>query len=58
MGYTTGGKGSSAGMPIRDHDVTGVFCTSGSVGEFTLEERWYADKKTQTGADRNAATGD
>ena len=23
-------------------DLTGVFCTSGSEREFTLEERWYA----------------
>ena len=26
-------------------DVTGIFCTSGSEREFTLEERWYADEK-------------
>ena len=39
-------------------DVTGVFSTSGSEREFTLEERWYADEETQAGADRNAATAD
>lgn len=26
-------------------DVTGVFCTSGSEREFTLEGSWYADEK-------------
>jgi len=26
----------------RAADLTGVFCTSGSEREFTLEERWYA----------------
>ena len=40
------------------YDVTGVFSTSGSEREFTLEERWYADEETQAGADRNAATAD
>ena len=40
------------------NDVTGVFSTSGSEREFTLEERWYADEETQAGADRNAATAD
>ena len=39
-------------------DLTGVFCTSGSEREFTLEECWYADEEIQTGADRNAATTD
>ena len=39
-------------------DLTGVFCTSGSEREFTLEERWYADEEIQAGADRNAATTD
>jgi len=28
--------------------VTGVFCTSGSEREFTLEERWYADDVRDT----------
>ncbi|MGC1385772.1 MAG: hypothetical protein WA823_18505 [Candidatus Acidiferrales bacterium] len=36
-------------------DVTGVFCTSGSEREFTLEGSWYADEEIQAGADRNAA---
>ena len=27
---------------IDRNDLTGVFCTSGSEREFTLEERWYA----------------
>ncbi len=34
-------------------DLTGVFCTSGSEREFTLEESWYADKEIQAGADRD-----
>ena len=37
-------------------DLTGVFCTSGSEREFTLEESWYADEKIQAGADRDTAT--
>jgi hypothetical protein len=48
----TGGKisytytGSNNGIVCADgSDVTGVFCTSGSEREFTLEERWYADEK-------------
>ena len=36
-------------------DVTGVFCTSGSEREFTLEGSWYADQEIQAGADRDAA---
>ena len=44
--------------PAIDGDVTGVFSTSGSEREFTLEERWYTDEETQAGADRNAATAD
>ena len=39
-------------------DVTGVFCTSGSERESTLEERWYADKTIQAGADRESAAAD
>jgi hypothetical protein len=31
--------------------VTGVFCTSGSEREFTLEGSWYADEEIQAGAD-------
>ena len=38
------------------HDLTGVFCTSGSEREFTLEGSWYADEEIQAGADRDAAT--
>ena len=34
-------------------DVTGVFGTSGSEREFTLEGSWYADEETQAGADRD-----
>jgi len=37
-------------------DVTGVFCTSGSEREFTLEGSWYADEEIQAGADRDTAT--
>jgi hypothetical protein len=36
-------------------DLTGVFCTSGSEREFTLEGSWYADEEIQAGADRDAA---
>ena len=39
-------------------DVTGVFCTSGSEGEFTLEGSWYADEEIQAGADRDPAAAD
>jgi hypothetical protein len=35
--------------------LTGVFCTSGSEREFTLEERWYAYETVQAGADRESA---
>ncbi len=53
------GDEMNAGMRQRSmSDVTGVFSTSGSEREFTLEERWYADEETQAGADRNAATAD
>jgi hypothetical protein len=43
---------------IRVTDVTGVFCTSGSEREFTLEGSWYADEEIQAGADRNAVAAD
>ena len=36
-------------------DLTGLFCTSGSEREFTLEGSWYADQEIQAGADRDAA---
>ncbi len=36
-------------------DLTGVFCTSGSEREFTLEGSWYADEEIQAGADRDTA---
>ena len=39
-------------------DVTGVFCTSGSEREFTLEGSWYADEEIQAGADRDPAAAD
>jgi hypothetical protein len=39
----------------RQSEVTGVFCTSGSEREFTLERSWYADEEIQAGADRDAA---
>ncbi len=38
-----------------DYDLTGVFCTSGSEREFTLEGSWYADEEIQAGADRDTA---
>jgi hypothetical protein len=38
-----------------DPDLTGVFCTSGSEREFTLEGSWYADEEIQAGADRDTA---
>jgi hypothetical protein len=37
-------------------DVTGVFCTSGSEREFTLEGSWYADEEIQAGTDCDTAT--
>ncbi len=43
---------------VNPNDVTGVFCTSGSERECTLEERCYADEEIQAGADRNPATAD
>jgi hypothetical protein len=47
-------------FPVADEllrliDVTGVFCTSGSEREFTLEESWYADEEIQAGADCDTA---
>ena len=42
----------------REHDLTGVFCTSGSERESTLEGSWYADEEIQAGAHRNAAAAD
>jgi hypothetical protein len=36
-------------------DLTGIFCTSRSEREFTLEGSWYADQEIQAGADRDAA---
>src|SRR6202522_88507 len=40
-------------------DLTGVFCTSGSEREFTLEGSWYADEEIQAGTDRDVvAAGD
>jgi hypothetical protein len=45
-------------IPGSPPDVTGVFCTSGSEREFTLEGSWYADEEIQAGADRDVvATG-
>jgi type I restriction enzyme R subunit len=46
--------------PMKAHtlmqaiDLTGVFCTSGSEREFTLEGSWYADEEIQAGTDRDA----
>jgi putative transposase len=38
-----------------EYDLTGVFCTSGSEREFTLEGSWYADEEIQAGADCDTA---
>jgi hypothetical protein len=46
-------QGSRQGM--YKGDVTGVFCTSGSEREFTLEGSWYADEEIQAGADCDTA---
>ncbi len=35
-------------------DLTGVFCTSGSEREFTVNDRWYANVEIQAEADRDA----
>jgi hypothetical protein len=43
----------SEGLRKRASDVTGVFCTSGSEREFTLEGSWYADEEIQAGTDRD-----
>jgi hypothetical protein len=40
---------------VTTDDLTGIFCTSGSEREFTLEGSWYADQEIQAGADRDAA---
>ena len=49
---------SASSLLLTVTDLTGVFCTSGSEREFTLEERWYADEEIQARADSNAATAD
>src|SRR5579871_6891667 len=44
------------GIPNKSSDLTdltGIFCTSGSEREFTLEGSWNADEEIQTGADRH-----
>jgi hypothetical protein len=46
----------SPGLVQTGCDVTGVFCTSGSEREFTLEGSWYADEEIQAGADCDTAT--
>ena len=46
---------NSAPNGIRATDLTGIFCTSGSEREFTLEGSWYADQEIQAGANRDAA---
>jgi D-arabinose 1-dehydrogenase-like Zn-dependent alcohol dehydrogenase len=40
---------------LRQNDLTGDFCTSGSEREFTLKERCYANEEIQAGADCDAA---
>jgi hypothetical protein len=42
-------------ISVLRNDVTGVFCTSGSEREITLEGSWYADEEIQAGADRDVA---
>ena len=39
-----------------DTDLTGIFCTSGSEREFTLEGSWYANEEIQAGADCDVVT--
>jgi len=41
---------------VTSLDLTGVFCTSESEREFTLEGSWYADEEIQAGADCDAVT--
>jgi len=48
-------RGGRRSVPLQPAVVTGVFCTSGSKREFTLEERWYANEEIQAGADRDSA---
>ncbi len=38
------------------NDLTGIFCTSGSEREFTLEGSWYANEEIQAGADCDVVT--
>ena len=50
-------SGKRLGRPVSmNGDVTGVFCTSGSEREFTLEGSWHADEEIQAGADCDTAT--
>ncbi|MGB7283505.1 MAG: ABC transporter permease [Candidatus Acidiferrum sp.] len=59
LGGSAGIVLAAAGIQVfRAIDLTGIFCTSGSEREFTLKERWYADKEIQTGADCHAAAAD
>ncbi len=51
--YASSYAGEETQNSAPAHDLTGVFCTSGSEREFTLEESWYADKEIQAGADRD-----
>ena len=47
----------NSGVPASTFDppdLTGVFCTSWSEREFTLEGSWYADEEIQAGADCDA----
>jgi hypothetical protein len=39
------GRGDSWQVVGNPDDLTGVFCTSGSEREFTLEGSWYADEE-------------
>ena len=41
-------------VDVLSRDLTGVFCTSWSEREFTLEGSWYADEEIQAGADCDA----
>lgn len=56
--FPNGLKARSKAPDVEHHrrDLTGVFCTSGSEREFTLEERWYAHEAVQAGADHHAAS--
>ena len=50
------GTGTLYIEPGSPCDLTGIFCTSGSEREFTLEGSWYANEEIQAGADCDVVT--